>query len=119
MRTQTRRKKLTLFLMLVLSLILMIAPWAEAAQYVYDEGNRLRWVEYGNGKVVEHVYDGEGNRVNTLVSTAPPSDVSVSSTRLDYGTKTVGSSTTKVLTLFNNGSLAMNIGTPRHCPRNI
>jgi hypothetical protein len=85
MKTQIGRQKLASSLMLVLSFILMIAPRAEAAQYVYDEGNRLRWIEYGNGKVVEHVYDGEGNRVNTLVSGTLPADVSVSSTRLDYG----------------------------------
>jgi hypothetical protein len=110
MKSQTGRQNLALSLMLVLSLILVIAPRAEAAQYVYDEGNRLRWVEYGNGKVAEHVSDGEGNRTNTLISGTLPADVSVSSTRLDYGTKAVGSTTTKVLTIYNNGSSSLDLG---------
>jgi hypothetical protein len=110
MKTQIGRQKLASSLMLILSFSLMIAPRAEAAQYVYDDANRLRWVEYGNGKVVEHVCDGEGNRVKSLNNEPPPSEVSVSSRQVDYGMKTVGSNSSQVLTVYNNGSSDLVLG---------
>jgi endo-1,4-beta-xylanase len=48
----------------VISLIVISfnTSFAETTNYVYDELNRLIRVEYGNGTVIEYIYDSAGNR---------------------------------------------------------
>lgn len=40
----------------------VIISYAETTNYIYDEVNRLKRVEYGDGTVVEYSYDNVGNR---------------------------------------------------------
>ncbi|OGP75257.1 MAG: hypothetical protein A2W09_04060 [Deltaproteobacteria bacterium RBG_16_50_11] len=50
----------------------VLTSHAETINYIYDELNRLIRVEYGNGTVIEYIYDKAGNRVTEIVDTAPP-----------------------------------------------
>ncbi len=104
MRAYMRRKRWVLSLALSFIFVFWGVWGAEAAQYVYDEANRLRWVEYGNGKVVGHAYDGEGNRTQTLINETPSAGVSVSSAWHDFGIKTTGDSGVQTFTIYNNSS---------------
>ena len=53
-----------------------IISFAETVNYVYDELNRLKRVEYGNGVVIEYEYDKAGNRLEKMSGvgsdTTPP-----------------------------------------------
>src|SRR3990172_5507827 len=50
----------------------VLTSYAETINYIYDELNRLIRVEYGNGTVIEYIYDKAGNRVTEILDTAPP-----------------------------------------------
>jgi YD repeat-containing protein len=41
---------------------------AETINYIYDELNRLKRVEYGDGTVIEYTYDKAGNRLEKAIS---------------------------------------------------
>ena len=58
---------------LVVVLFSAIASFAETINYGYDDAQRLTSVEYGDGTVVEYVYDNLGNRLQkiTTLSGAP------------------------------------------------
>jgi YD repeat-containing protein len=42
-----------------------------AAQYTYDNLNRLVRVEYDNGAAIEYQYDSTGNRTQRVITTPP------------------------------------------------
>ena len=53
----------------------VLTSYAETINYIYDELNRLKRVEYGNGTVIEYTYDKAGNRLEKEISysdTTPP-----------------------------------------------
>jgi YD repeat-containing protein len=53
----------------------VLTSYAETVNYIYDELNRLKRVEYGDGSVVEYTYDKAGNRLEKAISysdTTPP-----------------------------------------------
>ncbi len=54
-----------LFILLVIALLFIsvVTSFAETINYVYDDLNRLRRVEYENGTVVMYGYDEVGNRI--------------------------------------------------------
>jgi YD repeat-containing protein len=39
---------------------------AETINYIYDELNRLKRVEYGDGSAIEYTYDSAGNRATSV-----------------------------------------------------
>ena len=47
---------------------LLIPSFAETINYIYDELNRLRRVEYEDGTIVEYTYDKAGNREQRTVT---------------------------------------------------
>ena len=53
----------------------LIASHGETITYAYDELNRLRRVEYGDGTVIEYTYDKAGNRLIQIVDTTPPTTI--------------------------------------------
>jgi YD repeat-containing protein len=64
-------------LMGIVVLGLLFAPvilsYAETVTYIYDELNRLKQVEYGDGTKIMFTYDQAGNRQYVgLLDTAPP-----------------------------------------------
>ncbi len=40
----------------------VISSFAETLIYNYDDLNRLKWVQYGDGTMIEYAYDEVGNR---------------------------------------------------------
>jgi len=60
----------------VISLIFIsVISYAETINYIYDELNRLKRVEYGDGTVIEYTYDNAGNRLEKRIQipdTIPP-----------------------------------------------
>ena len=62
----------TVLLVITFLIIPVSLTFAETANYVYDSLNRLIKVEYGDGKVVEYIYDEVGNLLETkVISTCP------------------------------------------------
>jgi len=53
----------------VISLIVISfnTSYADTTNYVYDELNRLIRVEYGDGTIIEYIYDNAGNRSHAYV----------------------------------------------------
>ena len=52
-----------------------IVSYGETTNYIYDELNRLKRVEYGDGSAVEYTYDKAGNRSEErlqIADTTPP-----------------------------------------------
>lgn len=63
-----------LFIGVALSILLFASlakSYAETVEYIYDELNRLKRVEYGDGSVIEYTYDKAGNRL-AILDTRPP-----------------------------------------------
>lgn len=59
-----------LFISLVVISLTVIAfntSYTDTTNYVYDELNRLIRVEYGDGTVIEYIYDKTGNRTHVYV----------------------------------------------------
>jgi len=46
--------------------------YGEMINYIYDELSRLIRVDYGNGMVIEYIYDKAGNRTAKIVDTTSP-----------------------------------------------
>lgn len=61
--------------MIALLFATVIPSYAETINYIYDELNRLKRVEYGDGTVIEYTYDKAGNRLEErlqIADTTPP-----------------------------------------------
>jgi YD repeat-containing protein len=59
----------------VLFFISIVASYSETIKYIYDELNRLTRVEYGDGTIIEYIYDKTGNRLEKrlqISDTIPP-----------------------------------------------
>jgi len=54
-----------------------ITSFAASATYTYDDLNRLRSIEYGDGTVIQYSYDEVGNRViqEPSATTLPVSNI--------------------------------------------
>jgi YD repeat-containing protein len=75
MSTKTRHALLISMTMIALLFATVIVSYAETINYIYDELNRLKRVEYGDGTVVEYTYDKAGNRLEKTIQmpdTTPP-----------------------------------------------
>jgi Chitobiase/beta-hexosaminidase C-terminal domain/RHS Repeat len=64
-------------LLVSLAVISLIVVWlntsyGEAVNYIYDELNRLKRIEYQDGTFIEYIYDQAGNRLQTIT---PSSDI--------------------------------------------
>ena len=55
--------------LVVISLIVISfqASYSDTTNYIYDELNRLIRVEYGDGTIIEYIYDEAGNRSQVYV----------------------------------------------------
>lgn len=107
MQLQLKHKALISLAVIVFILIPVIVAFAENANYVYDSNNCLIRVEYGDGRVVEYVYDDVGNLLQRV--TGPK--ISVSPTSYDFGSVNVGStSPSSTFTVTNTGVTNLVIG---------
>jgi hypothetical protein len=58
MKNTAKSRGLSLLTAIVFVFIFSIPSFSDTSWYLGDDGNRLRWVEYGNGKIVQYTYDG-------------------------------------------------------------
>ncbi len=66
--------------LIVIGLFVMWFHSSHAATiYTYDELNRLKRVEYGDGTVIEYTYDGVGNRTSVQSPTPPTGTITINS----------------------------------------
>jgi YD repeat-containing protein len=67
------------------------SSYAETINYIYDELNRLKRVEYENGTVIQYTYDKAGNRLQKAISysEATPPTTSASPPGGTYNTATL------------------------------
>ncbi len=72
-RTRMRHALIISMTMIALVFASVIISYGETAvNYIYDELNRLKRVEYGDGTVVEYTYDKAGNRLGLIVDATAP-----------------------------------------------
>ncbi len=62
MLPDSKTKVIFLLVFTLLVFIPSIASFAETVIYNYDDLNRLKWVQYGDGTIIEYSYDEVGNR---------------------------------------------------------
>ena len=62
MSTKMRHAILISMTMIALVFASVIISYAETVNYIYDELNRLKRVEYGDGRIIVYTYDNAGNR---------------------------------------------------------
>ncbi len=88
--------------LVVISLIVVsfYTSYAETINYIYDELNRLKWVEYEDGTVIEYIYDNTGNRTELRIQ-LPDITPPTGSIIIDSGAAFTNS-TTVTLTLSCN-----------------
>jgi endo-1,4-beta-xylanase len=75
MPSRMRRGLLICITVTALLFAFVLTSYAQTANYIYDELNRLIRVEYGDGSVVEYTYDKTGDRLEKrvqVVDTTPP-----------------------------------------------
>ena len=75
MPSKMRHAVLISMTMIALIFASVTISYAETVNYIYDELNRLKRVEYGDGTVIEYTYDKTGNRLEKAISysdTTPP-----------------------------------------------
>src|SRR4030042_4976100 len=75
MPSKMRHALLISVTMIALLFATVIVSYAETVNYIYDELNRLIRVEYGDGAVIEYIYDKTGNRREMAIpfpDTTPP-----------------------------------------------
>jgi PKD repeat protein len=63
MLSKLKHRALTVLTLIAL-IIIPITSFAETVNYVYDNLNRLRSIEYGNGTMIVYLYDEVGNRIS-------------------------------------------------------
>lgn len=64
MLSKFKHRALTVLILIIL--IIPIASFAENMNYVYDNLNRLKSIEYGNGTMIVYPYDEVGNRLSSI-----------------------------------------------------
>ena len=75
MPSKMRHGLLISFVVISLIVVSFNTSYAETVNYIYDELNRLKRVEYGDGTVIEYIYDKTGNRLEKTIQipdTTPP-----------------------------------------------
>jgi YD repeat-containing protein len=75
MASRIRHGLLVSIIVIGLLLTLVLTSYSETINYIYDELNRLKRVEYGDGTVIEYIYDKAGNRLEKTLQipdTTPP-----------------------------------------------
>jgi YD repeat-containing protein len=75
MPSKMRHAILISMTMIALIFASVIVSYAETTNYIYDELNRLKRIEYGDGTVIEYIYDKTGNRLEKTIQipdTTPP-----------------------------------------------
>jgi hypothetical protein len=99
MPSKMRHGLLISFVVISLIVVSFNTSYADTTNYIYDELNRLKRVEYGDGTVIEYIYDNTGNRLQTiqLPDTTSPTGTII----IDSGTAFTNS-TTVTLTLSCN-----------------
>lgn len=65
-------KLICITLIFLFSFAPCISAFAENVDYIYDDLNRLKRVEYGNGRTIEYTYDEVGNRTQKTVNAVGP-----------------------------------------------
>jgi len=94
-----------------------IAALADSINYTYDDLNRLRKVDYGNGYVIEYDYDEVGNRQQGKFMLNPHT-LTVQKTGAGSSVGVVMSSTfgincgTRCSDLFSQGTVTLTASTP-------
>ena len=66
MQKKTRYNGLISLTVLALLAASAVVSYGRSLNYAYDELNRLKQVEHGDGSTTEYHYDGAGNRLQTL-----------------------------------------------------
>lgn len=66
MRKKTRYSGLISLMVVALLVASGVLSYGQSLNYAYDELNRLKQVEQGDGSTTEYHYDGAGNRLQTL-----------------------------------------------------
>ncbi len=97
----------------IIALILLasLTSFGATINYTYDNLNRLTKVDYGNGFTEEYIYDAAGNRLSFVVNSPTP-DISVLPMSHNFGSVTVGStSSAQTFTISNTGTADLDIGT--------
>jgi len=81
MLLKPKYKILIRLLSVVIILITSIDSFAGAKTYTYDSLNRLKKVDYGNGKSITYTYDAAGNRLtmNAVTNTSIPTAITLTS----------------------------------------
>jgi len=75
MASKMRHGLLISFFVISLIVISFNTSYSDTTNYIYDELNRLKRVEYGDGAVIEYIYDQAGNRTEIRTpssDTTPP-----------------------------------------------
>ena len=67
MPSNMRNRLLISLTVISLILISFTASYPDTINYIYDELNRLIRVEYGDGNIIEYIYDKTGNRTHLYV----------------------------------------------------
>ncbi len=103
------RRAIACILAVAMMLIAASPALAGTATYVYDDAGRLTGLKSGEYDAADYSYDPVGNILGR--DTYPP-DISASPASVDFGGIANGSSSSPVtVTISNNGTLPLNIGT--------
>jgi hypothetical protein len=93
--------------LIILAIIIFVPiysiSFAETVKYIYDDLNRLKWAKYGDGTVIEYIYDEVGNREQKVTFRVP--DISVTPPLYDYGDVEIVNYSDKVFTVKNTGGV--------------
>lgn len=79
-------KKMTIVPIIIFILLIIAAP-VYAAQYQYDDLNRLTDVIYDSGKRIHYTYDAAGNMLGMVVTTASPEVKGITTDSVSYTLK--------------------------------
>lgn len=117
MPIKLKSKALIIIAAVVFNLISGFAALADSINYTYDDLNRLRKVDYGNGYVIEYDYDEVGNRWMSKIMLNPHT-LTVQKAGIGAGVGVVTSSTigidcgTHCSDIFSQGTVTLTASTP-------
>ena len=77
MNLRLKQYAVTAVVCIAIACMTCITSFAASATYTYDDLNRLRSIEYGDGTVIQYSYDEVGNRViqEPSATTLPVSNI--------------------------------------------
>jgi YD repeat-containing protein len=68
MSSNTRSRLITGLTIILLLLVSITSSYAQTVTYTYDELNRLKQVQNGDGTIIQYIYDSTGNRIQVQSS---------------------------------------------------